>query len=166
MIFDCPEADEAAEGLAEVLKRKGLRASAAESCTGGLIGALITSMPGSSEYFLGSAVTYSNEAKESILKVPLGVIMEYGAVSGQTARLMAKGSVRLYGSDVAVSVTGIAGPGGATPSKPVGLVYIGVSDGICARSERFVVKGDRGDVRTQTVLEAVRMLTRFAEERD
>ena len=108
MIFDCPEADEAAEGLAEVLKRKGLRASAAESCTGGLIGALITSMPGSSEYFLGSAVTYSNEAKESILKVPLGVIMEYGAVSGQTARLMAKGSVRLYGSDVAVSVTGIA----------------------------------------------------------
>ncbi len=166
MLFDCPAADSAAGKLAEVLKRKGLKASAAESCTGGLIGALITSMPGSSEYFLGSAVTYSNEAKESILKVPVGIIAEYGAVSGQTARLMAKGSVRLYGSDVAVAVTGIAGPGGATPDKPVGLVYIGVSDGRCARSERFIFGGDRGEVRTQTVLEAIRMLTEIAEEQD
>ncbi len=166
MIFDCPAADSAAEKLAEVLKKKCLRASAAESCTGGLIGALITSMPGSSEYFLGSAVTYSNEAKESILKVPAGIIAEYGAVSGQTARLMAKGSVSLYGSDVAVAVTGIAGPGGATPDKPVGLVYIGVSDGRYARSERFVFSGDRGEVRAQTVLEAVRMLAEIAEEQD
>lgn len=120
-------------------------------------------MPGSSEYFLGSAVTYSNEAKESVLGVPAGIMEEYGAVSEQTARLMAKGSVRLYKSDMAVSVTGIAGPGGATPAKPVGLVCIGVSDGICASSRSFNFAGDREAVRTQTVLEAVRMLTEMAE---
>lgn len=158
------EAVEEARKLAAVLNSKHLRASAAESCTGGLIGATITSLPGSSAYFMGSCVTYSNEAKEDILGVPFGIVMEYGAVSSRVAELMAKGSVRIYHSDLAVAVTGIAGPGGATAAKPVGLVYIGVSDGKSARSERFVFPGDRSEVRGQTVVEALRMLTELAEE--
>lgn len=148
--------------LGDVLKERGLRISVAESCTGGLVGALATSLPGSSEWFLGSAVTYANESKERLLGVPLGILAAYGAVSAQTARLMARGSVRLYGSDLAVAVTGIAGPGGATPDKPVGLVYIAVSDGETSSAERFVFDGDREDVRRKTVMKAVDILAEYA----
>ena len=103
--------------------------SAAESCTGGLIGYSITDIPGASDVFLGSAVTYSNESKENILGVKHQTLLQYGAVSEETAREMVLGSIEVYQSDIAVSVTGIAGPGGATPDKPVGLVYIAVADG-------------------------------------
>ena len=101
----------------------------AESCTGGLIGAAMTDMAGSSEYFLGSAVTYSNEAKMRILGVEEDTLIAHGAVSEETAREMALGAARVFGADYSVAVTGIAGPGGATETKPVGLVYIAVSDG-------------------------------------
>lgn len=135
--------------------------SAAESCTGGLIGATITSVPGSSSFFLGSVVTYSNGAKENILHVPHGIIEKYGAVSKETAKHMSEGAVKLYGSDVAVAVTGIAGPGGATPSKPVGLVYVSVSDGSKTVTVRNMFRGTRDEIRTQTVEKALSMLTEF-----
>lgn len=147
----------------EVVRKSGKKVCCAESCTGGLIGATITSLPGSSSYFLGSAVTYSNEAKENILKVPRGVLFAYGAVSEQTAKCMAKGAVKIYHSDVAVAVTGIAGPGGATDDKPVGLVYISVSNGDNTVVQRFVFFGDRDSVRNQTVENALGMMADFLE---
>ncbi len=153
-----------AKRLAEVVSRKGLKVSAAESCTGGLIGAVITEAPGASSFFMGSAVTYANEAKENLLNVPCGILFAYGAVSPQTASLMAKGAVRLYGSDIAVAVTGIAGPGGSTAEKPVGLVYVAVSDGDKTQTYKFNFEGDRDAVRCQTVTSALRLLADFAEE--
>ena len=133
--------------------------SAAESCTGGLIGAAITDVPGASEVFLGSAVTYSNESKERVLGVKHDTLLKYGAVSEQTAREMASGAIEAYGSDYSVAVRGIAGPGGATPEKPVGLVYIAVADGPRTVVCRNVFEGDRQSVREQTVEKAIGLLT-------
>lgn len=147
------------EDLAETALRKGVTISCAESCTGGLIGAAITELPGSSTYFLGSAVTYSNDAKMSILGVEGGVLAEHGAVSDEVARQMALGACRVFSSDYSVAVTGIAGPGGATDTKPVGLVYIVVSDGSRCVSTRNVFPGDRGSVRSETVDQAIGLLT-------
>ena len=137
--------------------------STAESCTGGLIGASITDIPGASEVFLGGVVSYSNDAKEGILGVSHSVLIEHGAVSEQTARQMVEGSIRLFDSDYAVAVTGIAGPGGATPEKPVGLVYIAVADGPRTVVTRNVFKGDRQEVRESTVREACSLLTDMVE---
>ncbi len=144
--------------LSEVLSGSGLKVCCAESCTGGLIGAEITSVPGSSEYFLGSAVTYSNEAKESLLHVPLGILMAYGAVSPQTAACMAKGARMLFCADIAVAVTGIAGPGGATDTKPVGLVYVAVSSDLGEEVCECRFPGDREAVRRSTVGKALELL--------
>jgi len=152
-----------AERLIEALRSKGLRMSAAESCTGGMIGCMMTSVPGSSDVFLGSAVTYSNESKERILGVHHGTLLEFGAVSEQTAREMAVGSIEAYGSDVAVAVTGIAGPGGATETKPVGLVYIAVADGPRTVVTENHFSGDRASVRKQTALEAISLLKDLIE---
>jgi len=151
--------------LIDVLRSKGLRMSAAESCTGGMIGCMMTSVPGSSDVFLGSAVTYSNEAKESILKVSHQTLMDHGAVSEETAREMAIGSIDAYGSDIAVAVTGIAGPGGATDTKPVGLVYIAVADGPRTVVTKNNFEGDRQSVRKQTALEAIRLAKDMVEGR-
>lgn len=137
----------------------------AESCTGGLIGASITDVPGSSEVFLGGIVSYSNDAKESVLGVGHGTLMEHGAVSEQTAREMVLGATRLFGSDYAVAVTGIAGPGGATETKPVGLVYIAVADGPRTVITRNVFGGDRHTVRGSTVREACSLLIDMIEGR-
>lgn len=147
------------EDLAEIALRKGVTISCAESCTGGLIGASITELPGSSTYFLGSAVTYSNDAKMSILGVEGSVLAEHGAVSDEVARQMALGACRLFSSDYSVAVTGIAGPGGATDTKPVGLVYIAVSDGSRCVSTCNVFAGDRSSVRSETVDQAIGLLT-------
>lgn len=147
-----------AEDLAAVLLRKGLTLSVAESCTGGMLGSVITSVPGSSGYFLGGAVTYSNDSKEDVLKVPGSVIVENGAVSEDTAISMAAGVKDLFGSDLSISITGIAGPGGGTDAKPVGLVWIGISakDGTFAR--KFNFKGKRDDVRNSAVDASIRLL--------
>lgn len=149
--------------LYDTLASKHLTVSCAESCTGGLIGAEITSAPGASSFFLGSAVTYANSAKEDILKVPLGILVRYGAVSAQTAVCMADGARRLYGSDIAVAVTGIAGPGGATPDKPIGLVYIAVASDAFSAVRRFDFPGDRETVRCHTVSAALGMLGEAAD---
>jgi nicotinamide-nucleotide amidase len=130
----------------EIQKRlieRGLTLALAESCTGGLIADLITDVSGSSAYFLGSAVTYADSAKQGIIGVRAETLAVYGAVSAETAAEMAQGARRVYGSDIAASVTGIAGPTGATPGKPVGLVYIHLSAQDAEWGERHVWDGDR-----------------------
>lgn len=135
----------------------------AESCTGGLIGAAMTDMAGSSEYFLGSAVTYSNEAKMKLLGVREQTLSDHGAVSEETASEMALGAAALFGADYSVAVTGIAGPGGETPTKPVGLVYIAVSDGSRVVVTKNNFEGGRQQVRDSTVMEACGLLKDFIE---
>lgn len=154
-----------AKELADILRKKGLRMSAAESCTGGLIGYSMTEEPGSSDVFLGSAVTYSNDSKERVLGVKHQTLLDHGAVSEETAREMALGSIEAYGSDLSVAVTGIAGPGGATDQKPVGLVYIAVADGPRVIVTKNIFKGDRQSVREQTASEAMTLLKELAEGR-
>lgn len=144
---------------------RGFTFSAAESCTGGLIGATVTSVPGASSVFMGSAVTYSNDAKADILGVSRQTLVDHGAVSIETAREMALGAARIYRSDYSVSVTGIAGPGGAVPGKPVGTVCIAVSDGCRTVASRFLFEGDRDRVRESTVCEALSMLHDMMEGR-
>lgn len=138
---------DARRDLAALLEKKRLTLSAAESCTGGLIGKLMTDAPGSSVYFRGSAVTYWNSAKERILGVSAETLTAHTAVSRETAREMADGSRFLYGADIAVSTTGYAGPGRGERGEPEGLVYIGVSgwDGTEVHEEHFL--GSRKSVR-------------------
>ena len=118
---------DAARALLALLESRGLTLATAESCTGGLIAAALTAIPGSSAVVTRGFVTYSNEAKRDMLGVPWGVLEGFGAVSESVARRMAEGALRQSGADLAVSCTGIAGPGGATPGKPVGLVFIGAA---------------------------------------
>lgn len=109
------------------LLRRNWTLAVAESCTGGLLGHLITRVPGSSAYFLGGVIAYANAVKVAQLSVPEAVLARYGAVSAPCAETMARGVRERFGADVALSITGIAGPGGGTPEKPVGLVYIGLA---------------------------------------
>ena len=123
----------------------------AESCTGGKIAAAITDVPGASEIFGYGMVTYSNDAKIKILGVKEETLAAYGAVSSETAYEMAAGLKRVSGADVAVSVTGIAGPGGGSPEKPVGLVYMGIAYGNDVFVKKNLFQGERDEVRLQTV---------------
>jgi len=132
-----------AESIGVLLRQRHWRLAVAESCTGGLLAAYITNIPGSSEYFEGGVVAYSNAVKERILHVPALTLEGYGAVSPETATAMAHGVRRLLGADVALSVTGIAGPTGGTPDKPVGLVYIGLAGSEGVRCVKYVWAGDR-----------------------
>lgn len=142
-------------------RRLGLRLATAESCTGGLVSARLTDVPGSSDVFLGGIVSYSNEAKVRLLGVPAEVLERHGAVSAETAEAMAEGARRTLGADAAVSVTGIAGPDGGTPEKPVGLVYIsGVAPDRVA-TERIVLSGDREAVRGRATALALHTLRRL-----
>jgi nicotinamide-nucleotide amidase len=152
-----PEATlDAARGLLAALEGRRMTLATAESCTGGLIAAALTAVPGSSAVVTRGYVTYSNEAKQEMLGVPAALLETVGAVSEEVARAMAEGALRASGADMALSCTGIAGPGGATPSKPVGLVYIGgAARGTgAARVARHVFPGDRAAVRAATVAEA------------
>ena len=138
------------EGFCDAVARSGLKLSLAESCTGGMIGCMITSVSGASSFFLGSAVTYSNESKERILGVSRGSLVDYGAVSEAVAREMAEGSLKVYGSDIAASVTGIAGPGGGTSEKPVGTVWMAVTDGRRTVAYENHFEGSREEIRRLT----------------
>ena len=151
------------EKLGLLLREKGMRIAVAESCTGGLIGARITDVAGSSDYFEAGLVTYSNRAKERFLSVPHEVIAAKGSVSREVAEAMARGVRAATGADVGVAVTGIAGPGGGTPEKPVGLVYIGLAthEATVAREYRF--EGDRAAVRHRTSDAALSLALRFLE---
>jgi nicotinamide-nucleotide amidase len=120
---DLKDLVEQARELLDAFRRKGLRLATAESCTGGLIAAILTEVPGSSDVFERGFVTYSNEAKTEMLGVPADLITRRGAVSAEVARAMAEGALRNSRADIAVAVTGVAGPGGGTQAKPVGLVH-------------------------------------------
>jgi nicotinamide-nucleotide amidase len=154
---------DAARSLLALLDARGLTLATAESCTGGLIAAALTAIPGSSAVVTRGYVTYSNEAKAEMLGIPMGVIEGYGAVSESVARRMAEGALRASGADLAVSCTGIAGPGGATPGKPVGLVHMAAArrDGRTV-SLRQVFPGDRTAVRAATVAEALALVLPLA----
>lgn len=147
--------DDLIEKLFTRLKAKGWMLATAESCTGGLIAARITEVAGSSAYFDRGFITYSNDAKTRQLSVPVALIDDFGAVSKEVAEAMAQGTLEHSGADIAVSVTGIAGPSGGTPEKPVGLVYIAVAtwDGAKVHEHRF--SGDRAAIRAQTVAHAL-----------
>lgn len=132
------------------LIEKNISLSTAESCTGGSLGKIITSVPGASSIYGFGFITYANEAKNKILGVPEKTLSEFGAVSYQTAVLMAEGARRVSGSDIAVSVTGIAGPGGGTKEKPVGLVYIALSDKDGTIYKKLNLDGSRDLIRTKT----------------
>ena len=152
------EADLAAVVL-EKLRSLGLKLAVAESCTGGMLGERITSIPGSSDVFLGGIIAYHNDVKVKALGVRAGDIERYGAVSEQVALQMASGVRERMGADVGVAVTGIAGPGGGTPDKPVGLVWISVH-GSDAKARRFHVGGDRAEIRQRAAQAALEMVRR------
>ena len=150
--------DELASRVIEIFREKGLSLALAESCTGGMIAETITNVAGASDIFYGSAVTYVNSAKEHILGVAHETLEKHGAVSSECAEEMACGARSVYGADVAMSVTGIAGPGGGSEAKPVGTVWFGLAtkDGTETFRRRF--DGDRAAVRRQTVEEVLRRL--------
>ena len=144
--------------LFELLKKHNLTISTAESCTGGLIASAITDVSGASSLFGTGVVTYSNDAKMKLIGVKKETLDQYGAVSEQTASQMAEGVLKLADSDVSVAVTGIAGPTGGTPEKPVGLVYIGVSGKYGTFAYKNIFKGNRDEVRKQTVSRAFELV--------
>ncbi len=132
-----------------------LTIATAESCTGGLLSGLLTHLSGSSAYFLGGFCTYSNEAKTQLLGVPAAVIAENGAVSETVAKLMAEGARKALKSDLAIAITGIAGPTGGSPEKPVGTVYCAWSTSQQTDVQRLRLQGDREQIRSQTCLIAL-----------
>ena len=146
------------EQLGEELRKRKLTLAVAESCTGGLLGSRITDVAGSSEYFLGGVIAYQNEVKEALLHVSHDVIAAHGAVSPETANAMAIGCRGLFKCDIAVSITGIAGPGGGTVEKPVGLVYIGLATSHGVISRRFQWDGSRMQNKESSVRAAIEMI--------
>ncbi len=152
---------EQVESLADALKSQGRMLATAESCTGGLVAAACTALAGSSDWFDRGLVTYSNEAKTELLGVPAALIAEHGAVSSEVARAMADGVVARSRAQVAAAVTGIAGPGGATPGKPVGTVWVAIAaPGRQTSATRLQLQGDRAAVRGQTVAWVLSALNR------
>jgi len=132
--------------------------SVAESCTGGLVASLLTSESGSSGYFLSGVVAYSNKSKQKILGIPEKIIKKYGAVSCNVAKLMAENIRQKTGSDFGVSITGIAGPKGAVKNKPVGTVFIGLSQKNKKTCKKFLFCGNRQDIRNKSAWEALHLL--------
>ncbi len=145
--------------LADALRARGWRLATAESCTGGLIAAACTAVAGSSDWFERGFVTYSNDAKAESLGVDRATIAAHGAVSAEVARAMADGALGHSHADIAVAVTGIAGPGGAVPGKPVGTVWLAIAArGAPAEAVLLSLAGDRAAVRSQTVVTALERL--------
>lgn len=146
-----------AELLVKCCMEKELKLTTAESCTGGLISAFITSVSGSSAVFDGALVSYANNIKTSLLGVSEETVKNDGVVSESCVRQMAEGAMRLFSADIAIAVSGIAGPTGATPGKPVGTVYICARHGAHCVSRRYNFDGDRDKVRVSSALEALNM---------
>jgi nicotinamide-nucleotide amidase len=161
--FGSPALEADLLALASALRRRGWMLAAAESCTGGLVAGACTALAGSSEWFERGFVTYSNQAKVELLDVDAALIAAHGAVSGEVARAMCAGALARSRATLAVAVTGIAGPGGAVPGKPVGTVWLawGTTAGI--EAERLQLAGDRAAVRAATVAAALARLRRAAE---
>ena len=162
---DRPAEDAAspAERLVAELKARGLTCATAESCTGGSVGGAITAVPGSSAVFLGGVISYANEVKRDVLSVPQEILDTHGAVSPECAERMATGARNLLKTDLAVSLTGIAGPDGGSAEKPVGLVWFGLATKDGVRTEKRVFAGDRAAVRAQAVDHALGLLLTAAD---
>ncbi|NWG18207.1 MAG: CinA family protein [Chloroflexi bacterium] len=145
--------------VGHALRAKGWTICTAESCTGGLVTHRLTNIPGSSAYVLGGVIAYSNRAKQSLLHVRQGTLIAYGAVSEQTASEMAAGARELFGADLAISVTGIAGPDGGSDEKPVGLTYIGIAgpDGFHT-VQRYIWQGDREAIKSASADAALQLV--------
>lgn len=137
--------------LIRFCRERGITLASAESCTGGLIGAELTSVPGASEVYLGGVVSYSNSVKEHLLRVPLQILESVGAVSKESALAMANGVCQVTGAQAGIAVTGIAGPGGGTNEKPVGLVYTAVAFNGRAVVTKHFFPGNRAAIRGETV---------------
>lgn len=166
---DAPDAHDEDDGhelavrLGERCVAIGRRVATVESCTGGLVGHLITEIPGSSAYFVGGFVTYSDELKRETVGVPEDVLAAHGAVSAQVAMAMATGGRARTGADLAVSVTGIAGPDGGSAAKPVGLTYVAVADELGVAVRRFAWTGDRTENKRRSASAALALLLERVE---
>jgi PncC family amidohydrolase len=151
--------------VGELMRSQGLTLAVAESCTGGLLGHRLTNVPGSSDYFIGGVVAYSYDAKERVLGVRHNTLYDHGAVSEKTALEMARSARRLFATDVALSVTGIAGPGGGMPGKPVGLVYVALSTRDQEVCHRFVWESNREGNKAYSAQAALEILLAYLRER-
>lgn len=149
--------------LGKLLRARGLKLATAESCTGGLIADRITDVPGSSDYFLGGFVAYAYAAKVATLGVSWETLRKYGAVSRETALEMARGARKALGADIAIAVSGIAGPGGGLPEKPVGTTWIGLVAPEFERAEVFYWDGNRRENKQRSADAALKMLIEFLE---
>ena len=152
--------------IGALLKEKGLTLGVVESATGGLISNLITNIPGSSNYYKGSITAYSNEVKIGLVGVAAATIKEYGAVSHQVVEEMAAGGRRVLAVDICIADTGIAGPGGVTPDKPMGLFYLGLADKEGAISRRYIFKGNRRENKAEAAAAALAWLKEHLESMD
>jgi PncC family amidohydrolase len=149
------------ERVGELLRVQHLTLAIAESCTGGLLGHLITNVPGSSDYFLGGVVAYSNVVKERLLRVQRKTLVEEGSVSEAVALEMARGVRSLFGSALSLSITGIAGPGGGTAERPVGLVYITLAAADSEICEQHIWSGDREENKRRSAERAIELLWEY-----
>jgi nicotinamide-nucleotide amidase len=157
--------EDLAARLVEALTQRDLTLALAESTTGGLIGSLITDVPGSSKCFLGSVVPYSNDAKEALLGVPKQTMIDHGSVSAETALAMARGARERFGADIAAGITGISGPGGGTAEKPVGLVHIAaVGPGDAVVQKRFVWDGGRAENKRRSAIATLAAIVEIVEK--
>lgn len=147
-----------------LLREHGLTLATAESCTGGLVAHRITCVPGSSSYYLGGFVTYANQAKEALVGVRHETLIAHGAVSEETALEMARGARERLGADLGIATTGIAGPTGGSPEKPVGLVYVALSAADVERCERHIWQGDRMANKQQSAEAALRLVRSYVQE--
>ncbi len=152
--------------IGELLRKRGLRLAVAESCTGGLVGHRITNIAGASTYYMGSVTAYAYEAKVRLLGVRWATLEKYGAVSEQTVIEMASGVRRALAADVGLAISGIAGPGGGTPDKPVGLTWIGLSADGVDEAWSFVWPGDRLQVKEHSAEQALQLLADYLSEEE
>ncbi|MGD8758862.1 MAG: CinA family protein [Anaerolineales bacterium] len=151
--------------IGQALRAAALRLALAESCTGGLVGHLITNVPGSSDYLAGGVVAYSDQAKQRLLGVQQSTLKQHGAVSRQTALEMARGARQAFEADIGLAVTGIAGPGGGTAEKPIGLTWVAVSSPWGEHAELHTWRGDREHNKAQSAEAALALLASILEER-
>jgi nicotinamide-nucleotide amidase len=151
--------------VGSLLAERRLSLALAESCTGGLVAELLTDHPGASRFFAGGVVSYANEAKHQLLGVPRAALEQWGAVSEQVARAMAEGARRRFGVDLALALTGIAGPDGASDEKPAGLVYIALSSPESVSCERHVFPGSRSEVRLRAACAGLALVRKTVLER-
>lgn len=150
--------------ISEILLKRGLTLCVVESATGGLVSHSITNYAGCSAYYLGSVTSYSNEAKAKIIGVSEETLIEKGAVSAEVAKQMAEGGKKLFNADICIADTGIAGPGGATEEKPLGLFYIGLAGEGTSKVKKHIFSGTRAEVKQKAALEALKLLRSYLKE--